>query len=294
MHPDLLAVTDYWKNDSEVCRKVAYRTKLLQHPAGISDLSSFNILDLDEKPVEGQLRSFASRSDWWMITDGFLYYKVPEPLISLEVERGYGEPGPLSCKVATLESILANLQQFRSRRTVGIYSLAQMDDAMARAENLVTNHKCVAERLTVPVSVTRRDLFETRPLELNAAAFAAFFLYYFFDYRLPFIDKRRLAEVVRLGTERLSLVSELDENLTAFLEGRSTTSLLETVTSILDLPDNDPLWEKYSPFWVEHRGFVRHCLDDRIVIADFHPQGCVGHMQHPGSFAVCVAASTEE
>jgi len=82
-------------------------------------------------------------------------------------------------------------------------------------------------------------------------------------------DREGLADLINLGADRMCLVLKLADCLKAYCEKGSAASLNDATAHIVERPDTDPFWTAHSAELIEHRDFVRACLDRETVMLEF-------------------------
>ncbi|UIK08997.1 hypothetical protein [Neorhizobium galegae] len=268
----LINVTDYWQVHRDLWHTVGCHGDIdLKHPANILDLPGFGIRKLDNDIAQSQLDTFADRSDRLIVVDNILYCKTKRPLLSINRRHHYAKT--LTIDLVSDDNALLRDIINGNRNSFGIYSLADHELAIARSRDLSETcghqrdfeHDCVL--------VHRPDLFDTDTMALNAAIFAHRFLGNFFDTRMSKADRDGLADLVNLGTDRMRQVLGLADALKSYRENGLAAWLINATADVVEQPDTDPFWTAHPAELIEHRDFVRACMDRETVMLEFGSAG---------------------
>ncbi|MBD8651041.1 hypothetical protein IFT66_08120 [Rhizobium sp. CFBP 13726] len=264
----LINVTDYWSVYRDLWRTVGFNGDVdLKRPANTLNLPGLGIRDLDNEIAQSQLDTFADRSDRLIVVDDILYCKTKQPLLFVN-RRHYHAKALTVDLVSDGDALLRDILNGH-RNSFGIYSLADHELAIERCRGL--SETCVHQRDFEHdcVLVHRPDLFDTDTTALNAAVYAHRFLGNFFDMQMSKADREGLADLINLGADRMCLVLKLADCLKAYCEKGSAASLNDATAHIVERPDTDPFWTAHSAELIEHRDFVRACLDRETVMLEF-------------------------
>lgn len=264
----LIDMTDYRQVYRGLLRTVGLdRDFDVDHPAGTVDLSGFGIRELDEESIQSQLDAFADRSDDLIVVENVLYRKTKRPLISI----GHGR---YRYATTLMVDLLSDDDEFLSdiiegsRNSFGIYSLADHELAIERCRNLAETYEWPCRLEHCRVIVHRPDLLETDTTAFNAAIFAHSFLGNFFAMQMSRADRDGLADLINLGTDRMRQVLKFADGLKVYCEKGHAASLKDASAYIVERPDSDPLWAACPSALIEHRDFLRSCLDGETVMLD--------------------------